>query len=239
MKDLRGDRDDPPALAAALLGWDPEVVIDTSCQSRGAAQQAASALAGVRAYALVSSLNAYVGWPRGPVRSDNDPTWCTDDDDYGPIKAAAERTLSTAVRGSVLLARAGLICGPYDPVDLLGWWLRRMARGGRVVVPEHLEQPIALVDVRDLADWLIHGVELRWSGGVNTTGPVGMTTLGGLLQTCAQVTSSDAELVPVPDADLLTAGVEPWTHLPLWVPVEMATTLSDVNTDRPVTGSST
>ncbi len=29
---LRGDRDDPAALPAALAGWAPELVIDTSCQ---------------------------------------------------------------------------------------------------------------------------------------------------------------------------------------------------------------
>jgi len=231
-KDLRGDRGDPPALTAALGDWQPEAVIDSSCQSRAAAQQAAFAVAEVGAYAFVSSLNAYAGWPPGPVRSDEDPTWSTDDQEYCPVKAAAERTLSAAVRGPVLLARAGLICGPFDPVDRLGWWLRRIARGGRVVVPEGLDQPIALVDARDLADWLVRGVEQGWAGGVNATGAVGMTTLGGLLEICTQVTGADPELVAVPDDDLLSAGVEPWAQLPLWVPAEMAATLWDVSTGR-------
>lgn len=106
-KDLRGDRGDPPALTAALGDWQPEAVIDTSCQSRAAAQQAAFALAEVGAYAFVSSLNAYAGWPPGPVRSDEDPTWSTDDQEYGPVKAAAERTLSAAVRGPVLRPAPG------------------------------------------------------------------------------------------------------------------------------------
>lgn len=232
VRDLRGDREDPSALATALDGWAPEVVVDTSCQSRAAADQAAATLAGVRGYAFVSSLNAYVGWPEHPVRSDDDPTWDTDEAEYGPIKAAAERILTAAVDGPVLLARAGLICGPYDPVDRLGWWLRRIARGGRVVVPTGLDQPIALVDARDLADWLVRGVEQGWFGGVNATGPAGMTTLGELLRTCARVTGADAELVAVPDADLLAAGVEPWVGVPLWLPAGTARTLWDVTTDR-------
>lgn len=237
VRDLRGDRDDPPSLAAALDGWRPEGVVDTSCQTRAAADQAASALSDVGAYAFVSSLNAYEGWPPGPVASDDDPTWTSDDDEYGPIKAHGERTLTQAIDGPVLLARAGLIVGPHDPVDRLGWWLRRLAAGGRVVVPDRLDQPIALVDARDLAPWLVLGVEEGWSGGVNATGPTGMTTLGGLLRTCidvvgAGVSGGDVELVPVPTDELLAAGVEEWTHLPLWTRAQTAATLWDVSTER-------
>lgn len=237
VRDLHGDRDDPPSLAAALDGWVPQGVVDTSCQTRAAADQAAATLAGVDAYAFVSSLNAYRHWPPGPVASDDEPTWDTDDDGYGPVKAFAERTLTAALDGPVLLARAGLIVGPHDRADRLGWWLRRLAAGGRVVVPEGLDQPIALVDARDLADWLVRAVEQGgagkgWSGGVNATGPAGMTTLGGLLAACVEVVGSDAELVPVPDAELLAAGVEEWVDLPLWVPAPAAAALWDVSTDR-------
>ena len=56
---LHGDRDDPAALPAALDGWAPELVVDTSCQTRAAARNAAAVLGGVRGYAFVSSLNAY------------------------------------------------------------------------------------------------------------------------------------------------------------------------------------
>jgi hypothetical protein len=34
----------------------------------------------------------------------------------------------------------------------------------------------------------------------------------------------------VPEADLLAAGVEPWLHLPLWLPAELARTAWDVDT---------
>lgn len=235
VRDLRGDREEPPSLAGALEGldgWAPQGVIDTSCRSRAAADQAAATLAGVDAYAFVSSLNAHQRWPPGPITSDDEPTWTTDDDGYGPVKAYAERTLTAAVGGPVLLARAGLIVGPHDDVDRLGWWLRRLAAGGRVVVPEHLDQPIALVDARDLADWLVRGVEQGWSGGVNATGPAGMTTLGGLLRTCAEVVASEPELVPVPDDELLAAGVAEWTHLPYWLAGPTAATAWAVSTER-------
>ena len=59
-----------------------------------------------------------------------------------------------------------------------------------------------------------------------------MTTLGGLLDLCREVTGSDAEWVPVPEEELLAAGVEPWVHLPLWLPAEIARTAWDVDTTR-------
>jgi 2'-hydroxyisoflavone reductase len=230
---LHGDRDDPDALPRALDGWTPELVVDTSCQTRKAARNAAAVLGDVAGYAFVSSLNAYRTWPPGPVGpEDDEPTWEADDDEYGPIKADAERILGAALGERFLTARAGLIIGPYDPIHRLGWWLDRISRGGRVVVPETLDQPIAAVDARDLGAWLVEAAERGLSGAVNATGPAGMTTLGGLLDLCREVTGSDAEWVPVSEAELLSAGVEPWVHLPLWLPADVARTAWDVDTTR-------
>jgi 2'-hydroxyisoflavone reductase len=231
---LHGHRDDPRALPRVLDGWMPDLVVDTSCQSRAAARNAADVLGHVRGYAFVSSLNAYRTWPPGPVGpEDGEPTWTTDDDEYGPIKADAERTLRAVLGARFLTARAGLIVGPHDPIYRLGWWLDRIARGGRVVVPaEGLEQPIAFVDARDLSGWLVDSAELGRSGAVNATGPAGMTTLGGLLDVCREVTGGSAEWVPVPEADLIAAGVQEWVHLPLWLRHEEARTAWDVDTTR-------
>jgi len=233
VRGLYGDRDDPDALPRALADWAPELVVDTFCQTRAAARNAAAALSGVSGYAFVSSLSAYSGWPPGPVGAeDGEATWDTEDDDYGPNKAYAERVIGGAVGEGFLTARAGLIVGPWDDVHRLSWWLERIARGGRVVVPDALAQPVAVVDARDLASWLVGMAEQGRSGAVNATGPTGMTTLGGLLDVCREVTGGDAEWVPVAEADLLAADVQPWVHLPLWLPEEMARTAWDVDTSR-------
>ena len=101
-----------------------------------------------------------------------------------------------------------------------------------MVVPETLDQPIAAVDARDLGAWLVEAAERGLSGAVNATGSAGMTTLGGLLDLCREVTGSDAEWAPVSEAELLSAGVEPWVHLPLWLPADVARTAWDVDTTR-------
>jgi hypothetical protein len=38
--------------------------------------------------------------------------------------------------------------------------------------------------------------------------------------------------VPVTEEELLVADVEPWVHLPLWLPAETARTAWDVDTTR-------
>ena len=180
------------------------------------------------------SLNAYRNWPPGPIgREDDEPTWTSDDDEYGPVKAHAERVVAAAVGPAFLTARAGLVVGPHDPVYRLGWWLDRISRGGRVVVPaEALDQPISLVDARDLAGWLVDMAGRGQGGAVNAKGPVGMTTFGGLLEVCRAVTGGDAEWVPVPEEELVGAGVEEWVHLPLWLHRDVARTAWDVDTTR-------
>lgn len=95
-----------------------------------------------------------------------------------------------------------------------------------------MDQPIALVDARDLAGWLVEAVERGLSGAVNATGPNGMTTFGGLLEICREVTGSDAEWAPKPEALLLDMGVQPWQHLPMWLPSKEAPTAWDVDTSR-------
>lgn len=232
------DREDAQALADAVGDLAPDAVVDTCGYTVTGAHAAAEVLGGVPAYAYVSSISAYAGWPPGPVRSEDDPTFGPEADpaDYGPMKAESERVLGVALGDRLLVARAGLIIGPGDRTRRLTSWLHRFATQDRVVVPEDQDQPVAFVDARDLAAWLVDGVERGLSGPVNATGPVGMTTFGGMLEACrasvAGAGGEPGETVPVSEADLLAAGVEPWRDLPFWLPGDVAATAWDIATDR-------
>ena len=54
-----------------------------------------------------------------------------------------------------VLARCGLILGPYEDVGRLPWWLLRMDRGGEVLAPGPPDLALQYVDVRDLARFLL------------------------------------------------------------------------------------
>ena len=59
--------------------------------------------------------------------------------------------------------------------------------GGPVLAPEPRNQPIQLIDVRDLADWILTAAEAGVSGPLNATGDPGALTMGSMLDTIAAV----------------------------------------------------
>jgi nucleoside-diphosphate-sugar epimerase len=141
---------------------------------------------------------------------------------YGPAKVACEElTLSTFGAGRVLIARAGLIAGYGDRSDRLGYWPARVARAADdepVLVPPR-GAPAQVVDVDDLASWLVTTAERRTAGVFNAVGDV--TTFGAVLDASARAAQRSPRFVEAGDEWLLAAGVEPWAgpeSLPLWLP---------------------
>lgn len=234
------DRDDATSLADAVatLPGPPDAVVDVCGYTVAGARAAGEVFGDVPRYVYVSSISAYEGWPPGPVPDESAPTFPSTADvtEYGAMKAESERVLARATGGRLLLARAGLIVGPGDRTRRLTAWLDRFATQPHVVVPEDGGAPIAVVDARDLAGWLVRAAEEGWSGPVNATGAVGMTTFGGLLEACrtavAATEGAAGEPLPLPDVRLLESGVEPWADLPLWLPRDVATTAWQVGTAR-------
>ncbi|MEW6522985.1 MAG: hypothetical protein AB1445_05330 [Bacillota bacterium] len=139
---------------------------------------------------------------------------------YGPLKALCERAAEQAMPGRNLVVRPGLIIGPHDPSDRFTYWPHRVARGGEVMAPDRPDLPIQLVDVRDLAAWLLRMIQARHTGVYNATGPSQSLTMGELLETCKQTTGSDAAFTWVPEEFLLEQQVRPWIDQPLWLPKE-------------------
>jgi nucleoside-diphosphate-sugar epimerase len=217
------DRRDPAAVAAALGHDTWDAVVDTWSYEPVAVRDSARLLSGrVPHYTYVSSRSVYV-WPM-PLGSDEsapvveaDPDG-TDAGDYAAAKRGAEIALARDFAGDVLLTRAGLVLGPYEVVGRLPWWLNRMAAGGRVPAPGPHDRPLQYVDARDLAAWSLEAGRSGVSGAFNTVSRPGHTTIGALLEQCALVTGSRAELVWCDPERIEAAGVSGWTDLPIWVP---------------------
>ncbi len=141
-----------------------------------------------------------------------------DDGEYGKLKAGCERAVTELLGDRSTVARAGLILGPHENVGRLPAWLMRIARGGEVLAPGDPGVATQLVDVRDLARFLLDCGERRTAGTFNATAPPASSTYGELLDACVEVTGSGATLTWVPDDLLVEHEVEPWTELPLWMP---------------------
>ena len=216
---LRGDRDGG---LDALRGRRWDAVIDPSGYVPRLVRASAELLAdAVGHYTFISSLSVYADNRRPGIAEDYPVGRLADAsveqitaETYGPLKALCEQAAEAALPGRVLTVRAGLIVGPHDPTDRFTYWPARLVRGGEVLAPGRPDYRVQFVDVRDLADWIVRGVEARLTGVFNATGPEGVLTLGELLEACRGA----ARLTWVGEQFLLDQKVAPWSELPLWIP---------------------
>jgi len=212
--DRRGDLD-------ALRGREWDAVIDTSGFDPRLVRKSAELLAPACAHCtFVSSISAYATFSRQGI-DEEDPT--ADDasaelaDGYGANKAASERVVGDAFPGRSTTVRAGLLVGPHDPTERFSRWVRDLAAGGRVRAPAERKQPVQLIDARDLASWMLNGVEQQRTGTFNATGPATPLSFGEMLERVRDATGGGAELEWVDGKVLLDEGLEPWDDVPLWL----------------------
>lgn len=219
---LRGDRDgglDP------LRGREWDVVVDTSGYLPRVVTAGAELLAAaVGYYVFVSSISVYASFaeivdeaaPLAELSEEGSEDVAREDvaRDYGAMKALCEQAVERSFPDRSAAIRAGLIVGPHDPTGRFTYWPHRIARGGDVLVPGPPWRPLQLIDVRDLADWIVVVAEERLRGPFNTTGP---TTMGAVVDAARRVTGASARPVEVDDAFLAGHEVGEWMELPLWV----------------------
>ncbi len=137
---------------------------------------------------------------------------------YGASKVGCEQAVQARATRALVL-RPGLIVGPGDPTGRFSYWPERMVEGGEVLAPGPPEAPTQVIDVRDLAAWIVTCAEREHTGVLDAVGP--QTPLGELLDEVAAGVGADPDLVWA-DPDSLTAHeVRPWAgprSLPLWLP---------------------
>lgn len=136
---------------------------------------------------------------------------------YGGLKALCEQEIQARFGERALIVRPGFIVGPYDYSPRLPYWLQRMAEGGQVLAPGRPERSVRLIDARDIAEFCLRLAQVARGGVFNTTGPDGQR-MGELLQSCQDACQTETSLVWRSEADLLAAGVQPFTDLPYWLP---------------------
>lgn len=220
---LTADRTDPRALRAALAGGEWDAVVDTWSQAPRVVRDACRLLDGrVGHYTYVSSRSVY----RSPVPPgvaedypavDADPD-AEDSEDYAATKRGGELAAAQTFGPAALLARPGLILGPYELVGRMPWWFGRIERGGRILAPGPADQPLQYIDCRDLALWLLSAAQRGLGGGYNTVSRPGHTTMGELLETAVEISGAEADLVWATPAQIAQAQISPWTELPIWLP---------------------
>jgi 2'-hydroxyisoflavone reductase len=217
------DRDAANGLEA-LAGHEFDAIVDVS-RHPGQVRRAVAALKRQTVHwTFVSTISVYAdnrtpGQRAGsaPVRA---PTAseieCSSDETYGPAKVACEQ----AVGESAFICRAGLIVGPEDPTGRFTYWPARVDRGGEVLAPGTPDDAVQFIDVRDLAQWIVHAAQTRLTGIYDGIGAT--RTRGEFLAECAAAAGSSCRFTWVDGAFLKQHDVRPWTgprSLPLWLPL--------------------
>lgn len=224
---VHADRDDDNAIVPLTTAW-WDAVIDVATEP-GHVRNAVRDLERVAThYLFVSTGNVYASQERIGVDESAermlplDTDKMTEPDDYGPAKVACENAVLAAFGADrSLIARSGLIAGPGDPTGRTDYWPWRFAypaHPGEVLVPDAPELPAALIDVRDLASWLVRCTKRRTAGIFNAMGPT--VTFPEHIEAARQAARSDALAVAAPEGWLLERGVREWSgprSMPLWL----------------------
>lgn len=244
-RQLVADRNDEGALRSALSGHDDwDAVIDPSAYFPRQVRALAAALQGrVRQYQFVSSISVYASFEA--ARTDESAALAALDDPtveqitgetYGGLKALCEQAAREGFgAGRTLVARPGLIVGPFDPSGRFTWWVRRAQRGEELLAPGDPAAPVQFIDARDLAAWMLlqaergsgdsgEGGDSSDAGGtLNLTGPTAPLTMGGFIAALGDTLApAGTKTTWVDDAFLQAHEVAPWTQLPVHLPPAQA-----------------
>jgi 2'-hydroxyisoflavone reductase len=204
---LTGDRETGDY--ASLGGGDWDAVVDVSAYVPRHVAQAADALLDRAGRCLfISTGSVYDRTAAADGMTEDTPrlppergTEEITGDTYGPLKVACEDDVLERWGDRATIVRPGIVAGPYDPTDRFTWWVRRSARGGRVALPGRPDQPVQVVDSRDLARLVVTLLEDARPGTYNAVGPADPVTLAQLVESCAQGAGSTVEVVPVAEQE--------------------------------------
>jgi 2'-hydroxyisoflavone reductase len=231
-----GDRDTD---LSPLDGREFDAVIDVACYAPETARLSAEAFRDrTGRYVFVSTVSVYADQSTTEAQREDAPLAQLKPDStdfaesYGANKALCEAVITEVYGDRALIGRPGLISGPHDPTDRFPYWPRRIARGGRVLVPGEATDLTQVIDARDLAAFLLDGLHRDKNGVYNLTG--NPRPFGILLDLCRTATYSDADLVWIPSERLVAAGVDPGMGIPLWVGEPGYEAFNDVDSSRAV-----
>ncbi len=212
----------------ALKGRTWDVMVDDTGYIPKYVKESSALLAPAVGYGLyISSISAYASFAK-PNDEDSPLGKLANIDEeeitetsYGPMKALCEQYSMTAFKGRMSVVRPGYIVGPLDRSDRFTYWPVRASRGGEMLAPGTPQDPIQIIDVRDLAAWMMKLIEARTTGYFNAVSPPGAFTIGDLVLASQQASPKSGTTVTWVPEDFLAAH---WKaedmDLPPWGPLK-------------------
>jgi 2'-hydroxyisoflavone reductase len=203
---LQGDRN---GQLDSLKGKRWDAVVDDSATNPAWVRLSTELLSSaVGAYMFTSSTGVYYPYlTRGldeedPIHYDavNDKD---ESESFGVDKAKCERQTMKAFGNRAIVIRPTYIVGPGDTSDRFPYWPVRLARGGDVLAPGHADDPMQIIDVRDLAEFMVRVLEDGRRGVFNVAGPREPLTARTFYDRAAKAINPSVKYTFVNDYDFL------------------------------------
>jgi 2'-hydroxyisoflavone reductase len=221
---IKGDRLTDDIKQVSGQHWD--LIVDTSCYIPRAVDMLMGAVdtGQVKQYVFISTISVYASFSEAGITEDSPLARMDEDPDsedtskwYGALKVRCEEQAEKALPGRVTRVRCGLIIGPGDKTDRFTYWPVHAATSDELLAPGNGNDPLQTIDVRDLADWVVHCIDNKLVGPYNSTNPAGLYTFRDVLHMCRDELNPDLKLTWVPEAFLETQKIDQDGGLPLWV----------------------
>ncbi|MCX6433202.1 MAG: oxidoreductase [Actinobacteria bacterium] len=224
---IPADRSEP-SVYESVRGRDWDAVIDVSWQPDHVRSALDALAADAGHWTYVSSVSVYAdtttpGANEAAALVEPMTSGLATMDEYGEAKVGCEQLVTAAMGADrSLLARAGLIGGPGDPTDRFGYWVSRFASASSeaVLVPDAPDLSTQVVDVRDLAAFLLACAGERATGPVNVVGEA--VPFSDVVDMSALTAGFTGRAVRAAPQWLEEHEVQPWAgprSLPLWLPL--------------------
>lgn len=217
---LIGDRN---GQLGALHGKRWDAVIDDSATNPDWVRQSTELLRdAVGRYLFTSSTGVYYPYLRRGLDESVAPRVLADDPNdasarFGVAKARCEKQTQDVFGDRAVIVRPTYIVGPGDTTDRFPYWPVRLARGGDVLVPGRRDDPVQIIDVRDLAELMVALVEESRSGIYNAAGPRETLAMPRFVEEAVRALDAKVTLTPVDDYAFLKkhriGEAVPWVML--------------------------
>ena len=218
---LHADRDVDLSLLARR---EFDATVDTSAYFPRQVRSLSAALDGRGGRYLVISSTSVYAQPDAPgfdesshlVPPAGDDVTEITEESYGRLKVSVEVAARELHHDRATVVRPTYVIGPWDYTQRFTYWVERLAEGGEVLAPGNPEDPIQVIDGRDLGVWIVGLLEDDVAGTLHAVSPAPPYTFGLMLgDVAAAVAPAGTTLTWVGQQWLLDQG-ETGESLPLW-----------------------
>lgn len=223
IKQLHGDRDSNDIEKITEQSWD--LVLDISCYHPIPLKRLLNRVKqnGSR-YLFISTFSAMDFEPDGEALDENSPLVDFTDEDledisprsYNQRKAACEEVVNSALASPVIL-RPGLIFGPGDTSDRVYYWLYRIKKNMKILVPDPADNPVSCTYIDDLVlaiQCFVNNPEME---GTYHAISYPRFSIKELIAVGSEILKTNPRLIYAKPQFLEKQKISEWQDLPLWI----------------------